>query len=134
MDALEALRLAREVRPEVPFVFLSGAIGEETAIEMLKLGQATTCSSSESSVSFPLCVEPCGRPRNTCARKQAEAALRESEERFRALMTATSEVVYRMSPDWSEMRGLMAGSSSPTRKSPAATGFSSTSTRTINRA
>ena len=38
MDALEALRLAREVRPEVPFIFLSGAIGEETAIEMLKLG------------------------------------------------------------------------------------------------
>ena len=67
MDAVEALRLAREVRPEAPFVFLSGAIGEETAIEMLKLGQATTCSSSESSVSFPLCVEPCGRPRNTRA-------------------------------------------------------------------
>ena len=38
MDALEALRLARKVRPEVPFIFLSGAIGEETAIEMLKLG------------------------------------------------------------------------------------------------
>jgi len=38
MDALEALRLAQETRPEVPFIFFSGAIGEETAIEMLKLG------------------------------------------------------------------------------------------------
>ena len=29
--------------------------------------------------------------------------LRTTEERFRALVTATSDIVYRMSPDWSEM-------------------------------
>jgi PAS domain S-box-containing protein len=39
-------------------------------------------------------------------RKHAEDALRESEGRFRALVTASSEVVYRMSPDWTEMRQL----------------------------
>lgn len=40
------------------------------------------------------------------ARVEAEAALRSSERRFRALVTATSDVVYRMSRDWSEMRHL----------------------------
>lgn len=40
-------------------------------------------------------------------RKQAEEELRAREERFRALVTATSEVVYRMNPDWTEMRELV---------------------------
>jgi signal transduction histidine kinase/CheY-like chemotaxis protein len=39
-------------------------------------------------------------------RKKVEASLRESEARFRALVTATSDVVFRMSPDWTEMRYL----------------------------
>jgi PAS domain S-box-containing protein len=36
----------------------------------------------------------------------ATEAVQESEQRFRALVTASSNVVYRMSPDWSEMRQL----------------------------
>jgi PAS domain S-box-containing protein len=39
-------------------------------------------------------------------RRQAEAALRESEARLRALLEASSYSIYRMSPDWSEMRQL----------------------------
>lgn len=37
---------------------------------------------------------------------RAETALRESEERLRAYIVATSDVVYRMSPDWRYMYGL----------------------------
>ena len=38
---------------------------------------------------------------------QASNSLRESETRLRAFVSATSDVVYRMSPDWNEMRQLV---------------------------
>jgi phosphoserine phosphatase RsbU/P len=37
-DGLSALEIAREVRPEVPFILVSGAVGEDRAIEALKSG------------------------------------------------------------------------------------------------
>jgi two-component sensor histidine kinase len=37
-------------------------------------------------------------------RRRTEIALRESEQRSRALVSASSDVIYRMSPDWQEMR------------------------------
>jgi diguanylate cyclase (GGDEF)-like protein len=39
-DGLSALKLARDKRPEIPFIFVSGTIGEERAIEALKQGAA----------------------------------------------------------------------------------------------
>jgi len=46
--------------------------------------------------------------------------LKQSEERFRTLATASSEVLYRMNPDWSEMsqlhsRGFLANMEKPSR-------------------
>lgn len=43
---------------------------------------------------------------NITKRRRTEEALRRSEERSRALVNASSDVVYRMSPDWQEMRQL----------------------------
>jgi signal transduction histidine kinase len=43
---------------------------------------------------------------DTTRLQQAHQAVRESEERFRTFIGATSNVVYRMSPDWNEMRYL----------------------------
>ena len=41
-DGVEALSIAQDRCPDVPFVFVSGAIGEELAIETLKKGRRTT--------------------------------------------------------------------------------------------
>lgn len=42
----------------------------------------------------------------TTGRVRAEALVKASEQRFRALVNATSDIIYRMSPDWTEMRQL----------------------------
>ena len=39
-DGKSALKIARAERPEIPFIFLSGTIGEDVAIESLKQGAA----------------------------------------------------------------------------------------------
>jgi diguanylate cyclase (GGDEF)-like protein/PAS domain S-box-containing protein len=37
-DGLQALKLSRELAPRVPFIFVSGTIGEERAIEAIRMG------------------------------------------------------------------------------------------------
>jgi len=37
-DGLQALKLSRDLAPRVPFIFVSGTIGEERAIEAIRLG------------------------------------------------------------------------------------------------
>jgi len=39
-------------------------------------------------------------------RKKSEEALKKNEARFRAFVEASSDVIYRMNPDWAEMRQL----------------------------
>lgn len=50
--------------------------------------------------------------------KSTEEELRKAEERYRALVSASSEVLYRMNPDWSQMlqlqsRGFLANTEGP---------------------
>lgn len=47
--------------------------------------------------------------RDRTEHRAAEQALRQSEERLRALVSASSEALYSMSSDWSEMRQLSGG-------------------------
>ncbi|MBE7183096.1 MAG: PAS domain-containing protein [Methylobacterium mesophilicum] len=54
----------------------------------------------------------------TTARVLGDAALRRSEERFRAITNATADVIYRMNADWTEMqamdgRGILASTDAP---------------------
>src|SRR3989338_4306172 len=55
-DGVEALRIAREKCPDVPFIFITGTIGEELAVESLKNG-ASACVMKDRLLRMPSCVK-----------------------------------------------------------------------------
>jgi PAS domain S-box-containing protein len=83
-DGLSALKAAQEIRPEVPFVLVSGALGEERAIEALKEGATDYVLKQRLERLVPAVRRAMSEAEERTERKRAEEALRESEERFRA--------------------------------------------------
>src|SRR6266849_1134511 len=55
-DGMAALALARDIRPDTPFIFVSGTIGEEFAVRALKSG-ATDYVMKTNLVRLPAAVE-----------------------------------------------------------------------------
>lgn len=77
-DGLSALSIVREQCPEVPFIFVSGAIGEELAIETLKQGATDYVLKQRLSRLVPAVRRALREAEERAARQQAEEALREA--------------------------------------------------------
>jgi PAS domain S-box-containing protein len=81
-DGMSALRLAKKLKPEVPFIFVSGTMGEEAAIEGLTQG-ATDYVLKHNLSRLPSAIKRALREAlNRRERQEAEAALRASEARY----------------------------------------------------
>ena len=91
MNALEALRLARQRCPDVPFIFLSGTMGEEAIIESLKLGASDYVLKQRIGRLVPAVRGALSKTQEHSRRRQAEEALRQSEQRYRSLFDAIDE-------------------------------------------
>lgn len=92
-SGLEALTIARQLRPDVPCLLVSGTVGEERAIESLKSGATDYILKSNLARLAPA-VQRALRERDTRrARRQAEQELATSEERLRLLWETTTDAV-----------------------------------------
>src|SRR5713101_7041734 len=78
-----ALVLAKAAQPEVPFLFLSGTIGEERAVETLKSGAKDYVNKDHLGRLSGAIRRALQEAEQIAERKRAEEALRASEERFR---------------------------------------------------
>ena len=82
-DAFKALRLANEICPTVPYICVSGSIGEETAIELLKLG-AVDYVIKDRPERLPSAIRRAlDEKKEKETRLKAEKSLLQSEENFR---------------------------------------------------
>ncbi len=78
-DGLSALKIAVEKRPETPFIFVSGAMGEEVAIEALKIGATDYVLKTRLSRILPAVQRALREGQARVERSAAEEALRRSE-------------------------------------------------------
>jgi PAS domain S-box-containing protein len=85
-DGIAALAIARQVCPKVPFIFVSGSIGEERAIENLKTGATDYVLKERLGRLAPAVKRALQEAETDKKRRRAEEALRESEERFASFM------------------------------------------------
>src|SRR5271166_1447700 len=78
-DGISALKLASSARPELPFIFVSGTLGEELAIEELKIGATDYIPKTGLSRLAPAVRRALREAQERVERKKAEEALRRSE-------------------------------------------------------
>jgi PAS domain S-box-containing protein/putative nucleotidyltransferase with HDIG domain len=98
-DGLSALGLVREQRPEVPFIVVSGTLGEDAAVDSLKHGATDYVLKQRLSRLVPAVRRALRETEERAERRRAEEALRESEERFRSLYENSTIGLYRTTPD-----------------------------------
>src|SRR6266850_3112564 len=78
-DGLSALKIALEKCPDVPFIFVSGTLGEEVAIEALKIGATDYILKQRLSRIVPSVHRALREAKERAERKRAEALLSEEK-------------------------------------------------------
>jgi PAS domain S-box-containing protein len=93
-NGVAALRIAHESNPDLPFIFVSGTMGEELAIEMLRAGATDYVLKERLSRLAPSLQRALEEARERRERRRADEALRESEARKRAVLEAALDAIF----------------------------------------
>lgn len=90
----EALAVAREMTPDIPFIYVSGTIGEELAIEAMQRGASDYVLKDNLRRLQPAIERALLAAEQRRERQRMQSALRESEERFRAIVETTEDWIW----------------------------------------
>ncbi len=92
-DAAAALATLRASGLDIPFIVISGVIEEEVAIELMRSGAHDYLMKSNLSRLVPAVKREIVEARDRQEHRRAEAALRESEERFRSMTDSVIDAI-----------------------------------------
>jgi PAS domain S-box-containing protein len=92
-SAPEALALFKESGLDVPFLIVSGTIGEETAVSAMRAGAHDFLVKGQYSRLIPAIDRELGEAEVRRARRQAEQAVHTKERRFRSLIENAQDVI-----------------------------------------
>lgn len=97
-DAFTALRISAEISPSVPFICVSGSIGEETAIELIRQGAVDYILKDRLGRLPSALKRALDEASERRSRRRAEEALSESEQKYRLLFESSLDAVLLTSP------------------------------------
>src|SRR2546428_737683 len=89
-----ALALARERGLDLPFIFVSATIGEDTAVEAMRAGAQDYVTKGNLKRLLPAVERELRDARERRDRKRAEATLRVTQERLRQVTASSTAVLY----------------------------------------
>ena len=93
-SGLEALRLVRKSGLDLPFIIVSGKIGEDTAVNAMKEGANDYLIKGNISRLVPAIEREMQEAEVRRKRREAEAALVRSERRYKRLVAAVTDYIY----------------------------------------
>jgi len=94
-DAPAALALAKEKKVDLPFIVVSGTVGEETAVEALRAGAHDFMAKDKLSRLLPAIDRELREAFGRAERKRAESALLEKEAQYRQIVESVRAAVWR---------------------------------------
>lgn len=95
-DGLTALKIAKQKRPEIPFLLISGVLGEERIIEIFQAGANDLILKQHLERLIPATSMALAQLEEHKKLKIAEKALRESESHYHALATLSPVGIFKM--------------------------------------
>ena len=108
LATLDALRLTRQRAPDLPFL-VSGAVGEDIAVAAMQSGAHDVVAKDDPARLLPAIAQAVEIALARARQRETEAALVESEARFRSLAANLPGMVFQVEVDGGRVRPVYAG-------------------------
>jgi PAS domain S-box-containing protein len=99
-NGIAALLLSKKICPDVPFICISGTIGEDMAVELMHLGASDYILKDKLNKLSVAIHRALVEAKEHKTRIEAEVSLRESEARFRDIIMSSYDWVWEIDSNW----------------------------------